>query len=52
MIVAQLINQIRVGKDYAMEIDLNVSYEMFVELLHVKQPDDNAEEVNNMKESA
>ena len=48
MIVSQLINQVRVGRDYAMEIDLNVNYGMFSGLLLVNQ----AEENSDMKESA
>lgn len=48
MIVAQLIKQIRIGRDYEMEIDLNVKYEMFSGMLQEDRP----EEKNDMKESA
>ena len=33
MIISQLINQVRVGKDYNLEIDLNVSYKMFCDMM-------------------
>jgi len=33
MVVSQLINQVRIGSDYSMEIDLNVSYKMFCDVL-------------------
>ena len=48
MIVSQLIKQVRVGRDYAMEIDLNVNYEMFSGMLLEEQQ----EEKDDMKESA
>ena len=48
MIVAQLIKQVRVGRDYEMEIDLNVNYEMFSGMLL----EDQTEEKGDMKESA
>jgi len=48
MIVAQLIKQVRVGRDYEMEIDLNMNYEMFSGMLLEEQP----EEKGDMKESA
>ncbi len=48
MIVSQLINQVRVSRDYALEIDLNLKYEMFSGLLQEQQPS----EKGDMKESA
>jgi len=41
MIVSQLFKQVRIGRDYKIEIDLNVSYEMFFRLLK-EAPDDAA----------
>ena len=33
MIVSQLIKQVRIGRDYDLQIDLNISYEMFCDVL-------------------
>jgi hypothetical protein len=38
MIVAQLIKQVRVGKDYHMEIDLHISFEKFSSLTESDLP--------------
>jgi hypothetical protein len=48
MIVAQLIKQIRVSRDYSLEIDLNLNYEMFSEMMQEQQPG----EKDKVKESA
>jgi len=40
--------KVRIGRDYAMEIDLNVNYEMFSGILL----EDQTEEHGKMKESA